>query len=31
MSLSVYVNRVHEFVKLSLRVHRDEKAWRSLV
>jgi len=25
MSLSVQVNEVHEFVKLSLRVHRNKK------
>jgi len=25
------VNGVHEFVKTSLRVHRNEKGWRALV
>jgi len=31
MSLSVQLNRVHEFVKISLRVHRNKKGWRALV
>jgi len=31
MSLSAEVTRVHEFVKTSLRVHRNEKGWRALV
>jgi len=30
MSLSA-VNRVHEFVKKSLKVHRNTKCWRALV